>query len=241
MKDIHIACPHCRADNHVQVNALQSSGGHVFCRHCDTVFKVYPQKKKAAPALQAAAAAVNPVRLKPDTQKLAAAIQAIRTNREAALASTGAGNPSSHSPFAILDESSHADGVQKPAHGQPSLPSISIMLKQNSPSALPVLHNSTGLPFDLLDSVASPQPASTHIHIERGNLVFTLLPSPADAAAPTPLLVNDARIHSEEIVAAQLALSSQQQNLHQQFNWTLASLVALTVLIVQLFYLMSVT
>ena len=48
-------------------------------------------------------------------------------------------------------------------------------------------------------------------------------------------------MHSQEIAAAQLALAGQQANLANQFNWAMASLVALTVLIIQLFYLMTVS
>ena len=100
--------------------------------------------------------------------------------------------------------------------------------------------NSHNLPFDLLDPVP-PAPASQEgqVQIQTGNLVFTLLPSSNIEAAAPPIVINDAAAHSTEITQQQLALAAQQENLHRQFNWTLASLVALTVLIIQLFYLLS--
>lgn len=74
------------------------------------------------------------------------------------------------------------------------------------------------------------------------NLVFTLLPAQEQPKiqADVPLLLNDTIEKTEEISANQQRLYEQQTRLHKEFNWTLASLVALTILIIQLFYLMAV-
>ncbi len=271
MKPIHIACPHCRADNRFDPSALSASGGHVVCTGCGQAFKVTPRKKSSAappaaadapptasraPAADTAPPAPQPVEerpsatapRKPDTLKMAAAIHAIRTQMQMQqlqaqaqqLPSAPPESGNSHRPFTILEEKAPRQpmariGMDPTAQ---AVPSISIMLKPAAP-ALPAIPISSSLPFDLIDPEPEPKPASTHVNIQAGNLVFTLLPTPGEGGSQ-PLVINDAATRSEEITHAQLALASQQENLHRQFNWTLASLVALTVLIIQLFYLMSV-
>lgn len=87
---------------------------------------------------------------------------------------------------------------------------------------------------------AAEKPATGNSTVN--NLVFTLLSSQEhhQAQADVPLLLNDTIEKTENISATQQVLTEQQAKLHREFNWTLASLVALTVLIIQLFYLMAV-
>lgn len=243
MKYVHIPCPRCKTDNTCAVETLKSNGGHVVCSDCEYVFKVTPRRKAEA----AAAVVVEPsppaapARPKPDTQKLAAAIHAIRMQTLAKTAPALVPKSNPHRPFTIIDE--HAAEPRPHAEAaQPAIPSISIMLKQTISPVTPALINNQYLPFSLIDTPPEPQPASVPLQTQSNSMVFTLLPTPAEGApAQHSLVINDNAVHSQEIAAAQLALAGQQANLATQFNWAMASLVALTVLIIQLFYLMTVS
>lgn len=90
-----------------------------------------------------------------------------------------------------------------------------------------------------------PENSSTNIEMNGNignlnNLVFTLLPSETQKQADIPLLLNDAIEKTDAIHAKTEFLHHQQDKLTKEFNWTLATIVALTVLIMQLFYLMAV-
>lgn len=76
--------------------------------------------------------------------------------------------------------------------------------------------------------------------IQSGSLIFTILPDNTETlpiahiTAPTTIPTN------KELLATQVALLQQQDDINKQFNWTLASLIALTILIIQLFYLLPI-
>ena len=242
MKEVCIACPRCHTDNTTSLATLKSNGGHVLCSECSFVFKVVPKRKSAlADAVSIHASKAPPPN--PHAQKLASAIQAISAaikvkQAEAARAKADSSFLPVNTP-PVAEPPTNTEAPPVPRHNTP-VPSISILLKQTpAPVAIPNW-NSHNLPFDLLDPVP-PAPASQEgqVQIQTGNLVFTLLPSSNIEAAAPPIVINDAAAHSTEITQQQLALAAQQENLHRQFNWTLASLVALTVLIIQLFYLLS--
>lgn len=240
MKYVHIPCPRCKTDNTCAVETLKSNGGHVVCSDCEYVFKVTP-RRKAAPAALVASTPATAARPKPDTQKLAAAIHAIRMQTLAKTAPALAPKSNPHRPFTIIDE--HAAPAARAQQAEAAaIPSISILLKRSISPVTPALLNNQYLPFSLIDTPPEPQPASVPLQTQSNSMVFTLLPTPAEGtAAQHSLVINDQAVHSQEIAAAQLALAGQHANLARQFNWTLASLVALTVLIIQLFYLMSVS
>ena len=245
MKYVHIPCPRCKTDNTCAVETLKSNGGHVVCSDCEYVFKVTPRRKveAAAAALveETPPAPAAPARPKPDTQKLAAAIHAIRMQTLAKTAPALVPKSNPHRPFTIIDEHPSEPRPQTEA-AQSAIPSISIMLKQTINPVSPALINNQYLPFSLIDTPPEPQPASVPVQAQSNSMVFTLLPNPADGAPMQhSLVINDNAMHSQEIAAAQLALAGQQANLANQFNWAMASLVALTVLIIQLFYLMTVS
>ncbi len=241
MKEVCIACPRCHTDNTTSLATLKSNGGHVLCSECSFVFKVVPKRKSALADAEPITASTAPPP-NPHAQKLASAIQAISAaikikQAEAARAKADPSFLPVNTPVAETATNTEAPPVL--SHNTP-VPSISILLKQTPAPVATPNWNSHNLPFDLLDPVPPPSAnRDGQVQIQAGNLVFTLLPSSNIEAAAPPIVINDAATHSTEITQQQLALAAQQENLHRQFNWTLASLVALTVLIIQLFYLLS--
>ncbi|WP_037586658.1 hypothetical protein [Stenoxybacter acetivorans] len=96
------------------------------------------------------------------------------------------------------------------------------------------------LNLDVLPRDNMPIPAPQMQDMQMPNLVFTLLPPETQHLhADLPLLLNDTIEKTDEISANQHVLREQQDRLHREFNWTLASLVALTILIIQLFYFIT--
>ncbi|PIT45377.1 hypothetical protein BHC46_09705 [Snodgrassella alvi] len=132
---------------------------------------------------------------------------------------------------------------QEPEHlstPQPQLASSELLLNRASAqNAVKEVSAHANVP------VPVPEENTTNISMNSNvnnlnNLVFTLLPNDNQNHTDVPLLLNDAIEKTDAIHAKTEFLHHQQDKLSKEFNWTLATIVALTVLMMQLFYLMAV-
>jgi hypothetical protein len=147
-------------------------------------------------------------------------------------------NPSSRRIEIPMPNEPQAEALRQ-ANLQATLANNELLQNINSPSPLVNTPQNNNTPIPL------PECGTTNIEMNGNignlnNLVFTLLPGESQRQADVPLLLNDAIEKTDAIHAKTEFLHHQQDKLSKEFNWTLATIVALTVLIMQLFYLMAV-
>ena len=253
MKTVKLSCPRCQAENHYAVADLQAANGRVQCSQCRHAFTVTRKPKaQSAPAAKAEILQEDVIHAKmPLHEKLARLKQ-----QSAALAAKQAGQDADESlhtqkkPLAAeLDEIDSRLRRQRMAldndtgHAMPfklaeadrtanSTDAIEALLQRSAatpppPAVLPSIDTL----LKSAQSAAAGHGQTQNIHIQAESLVFNLvsgrdpggiIEQPADNLLSAP--------SSHPSVPASAAA------VHSEFNWTLASLAALTVLIMQLFY-----
>ncbi|WP_066565827.1 hypothetical protein [Snodgrassella sp. CFCC 13594] len=236
MDTITVICPQCHHENSIPTPSRD--GGHVLCTQCSHVFKVVPKIRTNKLHDIRSNQGKLTASASPDEIMSALATMLSHTNQQTARQMP----PKDTSPTATNAQPSISKLLSEPAAAiSESTPSASIStmtLTQTLPSAP-----------KQAPTTESTMPVVTPARSDNGNtvnnLVFTLLPAQETTKhhqvdADVPLLLNDTIEKTEAISVNQQRLHEQQSRLHKEFNWTLASLVALTVLIIQLFYLMAV-
>lgn len=222
MKTIPIPCPKCAAVNHYTSAALTASKGQAQCTSCQHVFTLVRKKKPA----NNDTTPHNPTPPQPDPDTVLA------TNSWKASGSQSTpvqaevlpkANTSQHRPFADKEHDKNAQAeaaiealLQRNANPPPAnlpTPTIDTLLKN-------VQNHGTGGP-------------TQNIHIQAQSLVFNLVSgkeAPANLLHQPPLLLTDGSDGTNPPPNETTAATK------PEFNWTLACLVALTALIVQIFY-----
>lgn len=236
-----IACPKCHAKNSITLMPGQS--GYIICQQCAHHFKVIPKakaqtKQTAAPEPLPSAPPQTPV-MEKDNSSLSSLItfldQAVSDKKNSSV------KPALNS---LLNQAAHKENHQNASEPLTKSAGPSSNSDAQSQRHLHSSAPSSSTPAST-PAVVAPQAENTATAAENvnnlNNLVFTLLPN-ADVQhqADVPLLLNDAIEKTDAIYAKTQYLHNQQDKLSKEFNWTLASLVALTVLMMQLFYLMAV-
>ena len=244
MKTVKLSCPRCQAENHYAVADLQAANGRVQCSQCRHAFTVARKPKaQSTPAAQAEILQEDVIHAKmPLREKLARLKQ-----QSAALAAQQAGQDADESlhtqaldndtgqamPFKLAEAertTNSADAIeallQRSASTPPPptvLPSIDTLLKS-------------------AQSAAAGHGQTQNIHIQAESLVFNLMSGrdpggiQLPAAAKLPAVIDQP---ADNLLAAPSGPPNTPASaaaVHSEFNWTLASLAALTVLIMQLFY-----
>lgn len=263
MNTIIITCPKCHNKNKVPKPEPTEKGTHVLCSHCHYLFKLVPKIRtdKTAKTAKPAAKQVPPANSdhSGNNVKQQPLLQP-SINREQPAAAQKIATPQPEPPQpsinTLLSRPMPESADKKAApQKQPSHSSLA------EASVKAILSKLTGKPIaEQLPAVVDTPPAEPDADQQTpppewekpsagsstvNNLVFTLLSAQEHheqrhEQADVPLLLNDTIEKTENISVTQKILTEQQAKLHHEFNWTLASLVALTVLIIQLFYLMTV-
>lgn len=214
-KKITVSCPKCQSKN--RIVPPSSQGGQISCQDCYHQFKVVPRSKTPT--------------------------------SHTAILTAKSGNPHSAPAFnSLLNQSVNQPDIPQRNTLKSKQP-VNKSVKTNTDLSK-MINNMTG------NTTQEPLQSSSHAMIPAdqknsgidadtmtnlNNLVFTLLPNAeTQKQADVPLLLNDAIEKTDAIHAKTQYLHDQQDKLSKEFNWTLASLVALTVLMMQLFYLMAV-
>lgn len=259
-KMITVICPKCRMENSV-TSPPPSSGSRVECRQCQHQFTVVSKANSNKTANQNSTSENGSSQ--PNSVPNAAEVMDMLSNALSMNQTT----PGKRHVIKSHDHANHTVSSPNKANTD-KCPNLNTLLNPSSrrieipmPNAAQTqTMNQVDLPTTMdMNSTASlvntPQSNNTPIHLpENGatniemngnignlnNLVFTLLPGESQRQADVPLLLNDAIEKTDAIHAKTEFLHHQQDKLSKEFNWTLASIVALTVLIMQLFYLMSV-
>lgn len=233
MKTVKVPCPKCGAANHYPPASLSASDGQAQCAACKHVFTLV---RKAAP--------------KPEQQGSTPTQASKTTTRptppdEAVLAASGwkasSGGQSTPLQAEVLPKASTANGSRPFAEKEADKTfqadaAIEALLQRNNPPA-----NSPPATLPTIDTLLKNVQQHGHvggptqnIHIQAQSLVFNLVSgkeAPAALLQQPPLLLNDdaGGVETPEETAPVRRKSP-------EFNWTLACLVALTTLIVQIFY-----
>lgn len=263
-KTITVICPKCHAENIVATPPRD--GGRVVCEQCrhrfTVVSKIRTNKNVTPPAGSKNNTAASGQQVPSASEVmdlLQNALNLNQTNSRNAQSQIFTSAPTPKNT-AVIDKRPNlntllnqvANKVEirvptviepEPEHSsapQPQLAS-SELLRNPPPVAEPVKE----APPIVNTPIHVPEENTTSISMNSNvnnlnNLVFTLLPNDNPNQADVPLLLNDAIEKTDAIHAKTEFLHHQQDKLSKEFNWTLATIVALTVLMMQLFYLMAV-
>lgn len=264
-KTITVICPQCHAENIVATPPRD--GGRVVCQQCQhrftVVSKIRANKNVTPPASESnknTAASGQQIPSASEVMDLLHnALNQNQTNNKRAQNQIYTSAPTPKNT-AVIDKRPNlntllnqvANKVEirvptttkpEPEHSsapQPQLASSELLL-----NPLPVAEPVKNAPPIVSTPVHVPEENTTNISMNSNvnnlnNLVFTLLPNDNTNQADVPLLLNDAIEKTDAIHAKTEFLHHQQDKLSKEFNWTLATIVALTVLMMQLFYLMAV-
>ena len=259
-KTMTVICPKCHRENYV---APPSTGGcRVECRQCQHCFTVV--SKTAAKKSTSSTKQGKNINKTSSANSSTNAAEVMDMLSSALSMNPNALAKRQQKPSSAQNSDSVPPATQMTAEKFP--PNLNTLLNPSSrrieiqtPNVAQVV-NQTDLQKQLINnevvqasSVVSnpntpiplPEAGATNIEMNGNignlnNLVFTLLPGETQRQADVPLLLNDAIEKTDAIHAKTEYLHHQQDKLAKEFNWTLASIVALTVLIMQLFYLMSV-
>ena len=217
MKTVKLSCPRCQAENHYAVADLQAANGRVQCSQCRHAFTVTRKPKaQSAPAAQAEILQEDVIHAKmPLREKLARLKQ-----QSAALAAQQAAEHNAHSADAIEALLQRSAATPPPPA---VLPSIDTLLKS-------------------AQSAAAGHGQTQNIHIQAESLVFNLVSGrdpggiQLPAAAKLPAVIDQPADNLLSAPSGPPNVPASAAAVHSEFNWTLASLAALPVLIMQLFY-----
>lgn len=221
-KTVNIPCPECGSPNRYATALLEASNGQVQCTSCRHRFTLV---RKTKPAAKPAAGKPVTEPNRPAAKTAAAEILPKQNGRDGIASLLGKTSPP---PTAERQNARTAEN----GHGSPE-DAIEALLQRNQPAPPPAT-----LPTidKLLQNVVQPAAGPTqNIHIQAQSLVFNLVSGKENGSSllrPPIELSDDADGGNRD---GDTAATKKQNN---EFNWTLASLVALTTLIVQLFYYM---
>lgn len=264
MKTVKLSCPRCQAENHYAVADLQAANGRVQCSQCRHAFTVTRKPKaQSSPAAQAEILQEDVIHTKmPLREKLArlkqqsAALAAQQAGQDA--------DESLHTqkkPLAAeLDEIDSRLRRQRMAldndtgHAMPfklaeaertanSTDAIEALLQRSAatpppPAVLPSIDTL----LKSAQSTAAGHGQTQNIHIQAESLVFNLVSGrdpggiQLPAAAKLPAVIEQPADNLLSAPSSHPSVPASAAAVHSEFNWTLASLAALTVLIMQLFY-----
>ena len=262
-KTITVICPKCHIEN--TVATPPRDGGRVVCQQCQHQFtvvsKIRTNKNVTPPASagkkQNSAAEKQVPNADEVMDMLSSALNLNQPNSRRAQIFTSAPTPKNTAVIdkrpnlnTLLNQVSNKIEIRLPTvtepepeqlhKPQPQLASSELLL---NPAPQPQPEKETPATSNTPIPVAEEN--TTNISMNSNvnnlnNLVFTLLPNDNPNQADVPLLLNDAIEKTDAIHAKTEFLHHQQDKLSKEFNWTLATIVALTVLMMQLFYLMAV-
>ena len=264
MKTVKLSCPRCQAENHYAVADLQAANGRVQCSQCRHAFTVTRKPKaQSAPAAKAEILQEDVIHAKmPLREKLArlkqqsAALAAQQAGQDA--------DESLHTqkkPLAAeLDEIDSRLRRQRMAldndtgqampfklaeaeHNTHSADAIEALLQRSAatpppPAVLPSIDTL----LKSAQSAAAGHGQTQNIHIQAESLVFNLVSGrdpggiQLPAAAKLPAVIEQPADNLLSAPSSHPSVPASAATVHSEFNWTLASLAALTVLIMQLFY-----
>ena len=264
MKTVKLSCPRCQAENHYAVADLQAANGRVQCSQCRHAFTLTRKPKaQSAPAAKAEILQEDVIHAKmPLREKLArlkqqsAALAAQQAGQDA--------DESLHTqkkPLAAeLDEIDSRLRRQRMAldndtgHAMPfklaeaertanSIDAIEALLQRSAatpppPAVLPSIDTL----LKSAQSAAAGHGQTQNIHIQAESLVFNLVSGrdpggiQLPAAAKLPAVIEQPADNLLSAPSSHPSVPASAAAVHSEFNWTLASLAALTVLIMQLFY-----
>ena len=264
MKTVKLSCPRCQAENHYAVADLQAANGRVQCSQCRHAFTVARKPKaQSAPAAQAEILQEDVIHAKmPLREKLARLKQ--QSAALAAQQAGQDGDESLHTqkkPLAAeLDEIDSRLRRQRMALDNDTGQAMPFKLAEaertaNSADAIEaLLQRSAATPppptvlpsIDTLlksaQSAAAGHGQTQNIHIQAESLVFNLMSGrdpggiQLPAAAKLPAVIDQPADNLLSAPSGPPNAPASAAAVHSEFNWTLASLAALTVLIMQLFY-----
>ncbi|MFC2418079.1 MAG: MJ0042-type zinc finger domain-containing protein [Eikenella corrodens] len=264
MKTVKLSCPRCQAENHYAVADLQAANGRVQCSQCRHAFTVTRKPKaQSAPAAKAEILQEDVIHAKiPLREKLArlkqqsAALAAQQAGQDA--------DESLHTqkkPLAAeLDEIDSRLRRQRMAldndtgqampfklaeaeHNTHSADAIEALLQRSAatpppPAVLPSIDTL----LKSAQSAAAGHGQTQNIHIQAESLVFNLVSGrdpggiQLPAATKLPAVIDQPADNLLSAPSGSPNVPASAAAVHSEFNWTLASLAALTVLIMQLFY-----
>jgi DNA-directed RNA polymerase subunit M/transcription elongation factor TFIIS len=263
-KTITVICPKCHAENTVMTPPRD--GGRVVCRKCQYKFTVVSKIRTSknvtpqpAPSKNDNSASGQQVLSAEEVMDMlsSALNQPPQKKRAQTQIYTSAPTPNNTAVIdkrpnlnTLLNQVANKVEIRQPAITEPESEHLSTPQPQLASSEL--LRNPALAQASAKETLATtntpvhvPEENTTNISMNSNvnnlnNLVFTLLPNDNPNQADVPLLLNDAIEKTDAIHAKTEFLHHQQDKLSKEFNWTLATIVALTVLMMQLFYLMAV-
>jgi transposase-like protein len=263
-KTITVICPKCHAEN--TVTTPPCNGGRVVCRQCQHGFTVVSKIRANKNATPQTAASRNGISASdqqvPSADEVMDMLTSVlnQTNnskRTQTQIYTSAPTPKNTASIdkrpnlnTLLNQVANKVEMRLPTVAEPEPEHLSTPQPQLASSEL--LLNRAAAQNQVKEKPATtnipvhvPEENTTNISMNSNvnnlnNLVFTLLPNDNPNQADVPLLLNDAIEKTDAIHAKTEFLHHQQDKLSKEFNWTLATIVALTVLMMQLFYLMAV-
>lgn len=252
MKTISISCPKCHAANRYTSVELSAADGKVPCAACGHILSLVRKKatqpaqkatekpqataplyaKEAAPTKAKEAAAPKAAEILPQQARPLRERLAPRADEPIQIQSSAQKVPSF-----ILDQDQNGSHTIAPSRATEAVEALlQHSMKQHQPPAqLPTIDT-------LLQNVQASANAHTaggqHIHIKADSLVFNLVSGrdPAVAERLIPQGTLPATLDTSHGAHLPTEPNTLSPAIRSEFNWTLASLVALTVLIIQLFY-----
>ncbi|NUE65917.1 hypothetical protein [Snodgrassella sp. ESL0253] len=263
-KTITVICPKCHAENTVMTPPRD--GGRVVCRECQYKFTVVSKIRNSKNVTPQPASGKNDNSASGQQVLSAEEVMDMLSNalnqttiqkRAQTQIYTSAPTPKNTAVIdkrpnlnTLLNQVANKVEIRQPAVAEPEPEQLSTPQPQLASSEL--LRNPALTQVPAKETLATtntpvpvPEENTTNISMNSNvnnlnNLVFTLLPNDNPNQADVPLLLNDAIEKTDAIHAKTEFLHHQQDKLSKEFNWTLATIVALTVLMMQLFYLMAV-
>lgn len=259
-KTMTVICPKCHRENYV---TPPSTGGcRIECRQCQHRFTIVSKtaaRKSVSFAKQEVSinnsSSTNSSTHAAEVMDMLSSVLSMNQNASANrqhMPSPAQASNSVRSTTQISAEKSppNLNTLLKPSSHQfeKRTPNVAEAVNTNDPQEQ-LINNESLQTSSVVNNPNTPVPlpeaGATNIEMNGNignlnNLVFTLLPGETQRQADVPLLLNDTIEKTDAIHAKTEYLHHQQDKLSKEFNWTLASIVALTILIMQLFYLMSV-
>ena len=260
MKTVKLSCPRCQAENHYAVADLQAANGRVQCSQCRHAFTVARKPPAgSAPAAQPETLQEDLIHAKMPLREKLARLKQQSAAMAAQQAEGGAGKaaPSpKRPPAAELDEIDSRLRRQRMALDNDTGQAMPFKLAEaghaaaNGSDAIEaLLQRSTAVPpppavlpsIDTLLQNARPAAGGSqtqNIHIQADSLVFNLVSGRDASAIRPPGTAALPSVIDQPVAGGSPPMETVPPSaaVRSEFNWTLASLAALTVLIMQLFY-----
>lgn len=249
MHTIHVKCPKCSVVN--SINELPQDGLKTQCQSCQHTFKVIPKTQP-----QEILKNHNTDNATHSTKSILANFSQLLT--KATHTNTSSTDNSSTSMDILPQQKVEpkSSTLLQPdiqlSDEQLSHESTKIDIREQQIQEQPITEDRPQNQFQVTSDITFFDLTPTDDHQESNtqyttnnhtvnNIVFTLLPAQShelnEMSTDVPLLLNDTIEKTDSLDASQQNLTEQHVQLSREINWTLASLAALTVLIVQLFYL----